>query len=138
MHGKPHLDARKLDHARLTAARIDADPALLDLAHEHLERACQRRGWLVRAQTEWLQIRRERFGRPRTCTRRPSARLRQCAVRRLTDSSLAIRARAFARRTPSRPLATLTTESPSNTIPAPNPYQPSLPGAPHARFETAR
>ena len=56
MHGKPHHDARKLDHARLVAARIDADPTLIGLAHEHLERACQLRGWLSRAQTEWLQI----------------------------------------------------------------------------------
>ena len=56
MHGKPHLDAMKLDHARLAAARIDADPTLIKLAHEHLERACQLRRWLSRAQTEWLQI----------------------------------------------------------------------------------
>ena len=56
MHGKPHIDAMKLDHARLAAARIDADPTLIGLAHEHLERACQVRGWLTRAQTEWLRL----------------------------------------------------------------------------------
>ena len=56
VRGHPHIDARSLDLARLTASKIDADPSLIAIAHDNIERYCQRQKHLPRSQTEWLEI----------------------------------------------------------------------------------
>ena len=56
VHGHPHIDARVLDGARLTATTIDADPGLIAIAHENIDRYCQQQRYLPRNQTEWLEI----------------------------------------------------------------------------------
>ena len=56
VHGHPHIDARVLDGARLTASKIDADPSLVAIGHENIERYCQQQRYLPRNQTEWLEI----------------------------------------------------------------------------------
>ena len=56
VHGHPHIDARALDGARLTASKIDADPSLVAIGHENIERYCQLYRYLPRSQTEWLEI----------------------------------------------------------------------------------
>ena len=54
--GHPHIDARSLDMARIVVERIDADPSLLNVANENLERWRQLHGTLSRANQEWEQI----------------------------------------------------------------------------------
>ena len=54
--GHPHIDARSLDMARIVVERIDADPSLINVAHENLERWRQLHGTLSRANQEWEQI----------------------------------------------------------------------------------
>ena len=56
VHGHPHIDARVLDGARLTASKVDADPSLVAIGHENIERYCQQQRYLPRNQTEWLEI----------------------------------------------------------------------------------
>ena len=57
VHGHPHIDARVLDGARLTATKIDADPGLLHVAHENLQRWSRVRGGaLPRCREEWKAL----------------------------------------------------------------------------------
>ena len=56
MHAHPHIDARSLDLTRLTARKIDADPSLIAVAHENIERYCQLYHHHLRSLTEWLEI----------------------------------------------------------------------------------
>ena len=56
VHGHPHIDARVLDGARLTASKIDADRSLIAIGHENIERYCQLYRYLPRSLTERLEI----------------------------------------------------------------------------------
>ena len=50
--GHPHIGARSLDMARIVVERIDADPALFNMAHENLKRRRQQYDTLSRANQE--------------------------------------------------------------------------------------
>ena len=54
--GHPHIDARSFDMARIVVERIDADPSLVKVAHENLERWRRLHETLGRAVEEWEQI----------------------------------------------------------------------------------
>ena len=56
VHGHPHLDRRSLEMARIVVERIDADPTLVRIAHENLERWRQHQGELGLADREWRAI----------------------------------------------------------------------------------
>ena len=65
--GHPHIDRRSLEMARLIVEKIDADPGLLQVAHENLQRWSRARGgalprcreeWKALLKRPWSQIRR--------------------------------------------------------------------------------
>lgn len=56
VHGRLHIDARILAGARLIASKIDAEPGLVAIAHENIDRYCPRQRHLPRALTRWPDI----------------------------------------------------------------------------------
>ena len=54
--GHPHIDKRSLEMARIVVERIDADPSLVGIACENLERWRQHQGKLGLADREWSAI----------------------------------------------------------------------------------
>jgi len=55
--GHPHIDRRSLDMARLIVEKIDADPGLLQIAHENLQRWSRVRGGAPpRCREEWQEL----------------------------------------------------------------------------------
>ena len=55
--GHPEIDRRALALARLAAARIDRDPALVQAGLDNIERWAQRNGgYLPRAHAEWKAL----------------------------------------------------------------------------------
>ena len=54
--GHPHIDARSLAMAKIIVERIDADPTLIEVAHQDLENEERRRGRLSRARREWKAL----------------------------------------------------------------------------------
>ena len=56
-HGHPHIDRRGLARARLVVEQIDAQPTLLNIAHENLAKWRKSRGGtLTAAHQEWERI----------------------------------------------------------------------------------
>ena len=51
--GHPHIDKRSLERHRLVVERTDADPSLMNVAHENLARWERTRGTLPKAHQEW-------------------------------------------------------------------------------------
>ena len=55
--GHPHIDRRSLEMARLIVEKIDADPSLLQVAHENLRRWRRVRGGaLPQCREEWKAL----------------------------------------------------------------------------------
>ena len=55
--GHPHIDRRSLEMAKLIVEKIDADPDLLQVAHENLRRWRRiRGGTLPRCSEEWERL----------------------------------------------------------------------------------
>ena len=55
--GHPHIDRRSLEMAKLIVEKIDADPGLLQVAHENLQRWSRVRGGaLPRCREEWKAL----------------------------------------------------------------------------------
>ena len=54
--GHPHIDARSLEMAKIIVKRIDADPTLIERAHQYLADEERRHGSLCQASLEWKQI----------------------------------------------------------------------------------
>lgn len=54
--GHPHIDARSLEMAKIIVKRIDAEPALIERAHQYLADEEARHGSLCQASREWQQI----------------------------------------------------------------------------------
>ena len=55
--GHPHIDRRSLEMARLVVEKIDADPGLLQVAHENLRRWSRVRGGaLPQCRVEWQEL----------------------------------------------------------------------------------
>ena len=55
--GHPHIDRRSLEMANLIVEKIDADPGLLQVAHENLQRWSRVRGGaLPRCREEWQEL----------------------------------------------------------------------------------
>jgi hypothetical protein len=61
--GHPHIDRRSLEMARLIVEKIDADPDLLQVAHENLHRWSRARGGaLPRCREEWKALLKRPWG----------------------------------------------------------------------------
>ena len=67
--GHPHIDQRSLEMARIVVERIDADPSLVGIACENLERWRRHQGEPGLADREWSAI-----------LNRPGAEIREILV----------------------------------------------------------